>query len=290
MRNWLKDKYVVLSGVSGGIGKELCKLLICRYGARVIGIARSEEKIKRLQEELGDKAEWLQYHLFDVSERQNWLTLANTLKEQGIHPNLLINNAGAFPTFSRTLETDVQTVERIIKTNYLSTVYAISALSPLLLGDKKDKRAIVNVCSSSALCAVVGTAAYSASKAAIKGYTEALQMEEKGRTYVGILYPGTTQTELFRDDENTQNSALQKIAMPAEKMAKKMAKAILKKKKRAIIGWDAKCMNFMAKLMPVKGLALIAWVMKISKSKVFTEVFKESEQIEVESKNENNME
>ena len=57
------------------------------------------------------------------------------------------------------------------------------------------------------------------------------------------------------------------------KMAKKMAKAIVKRKKRAVLGWDAKLMNFVAKVAPVKGLALIRWVMKVSKSKVFTNVF-----------------
>ena len=58
-------------------------------------------------------------------------------------------------------------------------------------------------------------------------------------------------------------------------MAAKIARVIVKRKKRAVVGWDAKAMNFTAKLMPVKGLALIAWVMKKSKSKVFRNVFPE---------------
>ena len=102
-------------------------------------------------------------------------------------------------------------------------------------------------------------------------------MEEKGKKYIGIIYPGTTATELFRNDEHTKNSALDRIAMPAEKMAKKIVRVILKKKKRAVLGWDAKAMNFTAKLMPVKGLFLIRGVMKASKSKVFTEVFKDGD-------------
>jgi short-subunit dehydrogenase len=132
---------------------------------------------------------------------------------------------------------------------------------------------IVNVCSSAALCPIVGTAAYSASKSAMKGYTEALAMEERGRRYVGIVYPGTTATELFRNDKNTENSALQKIAMKPEKMAKKLARVIYKKRKRSVLGWDAKLMNITAKIAPVRGLALIAWVMKKSGSKVFSNVF-----------------
>ena len=98
-------------------------------------------------------------------------------------------------------------------------------------------------------------------------------MEEKDRLHVGVIFPGTTATALFDGDENTKNSALDKIAMPADKMAKKITKAIVKRKKRAVIGWDAKLMCWVAKIAPVKGLNLIRWVMKTSKSKVFTTVF-----------------
>ena len=64
------------------------------------------------------------------------------------------------------------------------------------------------------------------------------------------------------------------VAMSAEKMSKKILKKIDKKRKRAVVGLDAKAMNLLAKLAPVWGLSLIAWVMKSSKSKVFDRVFK----------------
>ena len=269
----MQGKTVVLTGASGGIGRELTKILINKYGANVIGIGRSENKMKSLVEELGENAHLFSYQTFDVSNKTNWISFALFLKEQKITPILLINNAGVFPTFARVENTPPEQMETVLKINYMATMYAVNELSPLLVGDKKNLPAIVNVSSSAALCTVVGTAAYSASKAALKGYTEALQMEERGKKHVGIVYPGTTKTELFRNDKNTENSALDLIAMPAEKMAKKIAKTILKKRKRAVLGWDAKLMNLTAKLMPVKGLALIAWVMKISKSKVFSNVF-----------------
>ena len=272
MRNWLYGKTVVLSGASGGIGRELTKILINEYGANVIGLGRSEDKMRSLVEELHENAKRFSYHLFDVSKKENWETLAVELQTSNISPALLINNAGAFPSFCKAQNTPIETAENILKTNYLATMYAVNTLSPLLSGNKNDKPAIVNISSSAALCTVVGTSAYSASKAALKAYTEALQMEEKGK-YIGSIYPGTTKTELFRNDKNTENSALDLIAMPAQKMAKKIVKKILKKRKRAIVGWDAKLMNLVAKLAPVKGLALIAWVMKISRSKVFSNVF-----------------
>lgn len=273
MRNWLENEYVILTGASGGIGRELCKLLIQECGARVIGVGRSEEKMLSLQAELGGKANLFSYRLFDVSRLENWENFKNELLESQISPKLLINNAGAFPTFDTLLNAGVETIERIMQNNYFSICYAVDCISPLLQGTEKDLPAIVNIASSAALCTVCGTGAYSASKAAVKAYTEALQMEEKDKKYVGIIYPGTTATDLFRSDENTQNSALSRVAMPAEKMAKKILKKILKKKKRAVVGWDAKLMNFTAKLMPVKGLFFIRFVMKKSGSKVFKNVY-----------------
>ncbi len=273
MRNWLCGKYVVLSGASGGIGRALARLLISRYGASVIGIGRSEEKMRDLCKELGADSARFSYELFDVSDKNEWAAFAARLQAKGISPALLINNAGVFPPLQPALALSTERVEATLQTNFLSCVYAVKALSPLLQGDKKDKPAIVNVSSSAALCPVVGSAAYSASKSALKGYTEALQLEEKGRKYIGIVYPGTTATDLFREDENVRNSAMQKIALSPTKMAKKIAKRILRKKKRSVLGIDAKLMNFLAKIAPVKGPALICRIMKLSKSRAFDNVF-----------------
>ena len=273
MQNWLQNEYVVLTGASSGIGKELCLILIRKYGAKVIGVGRNQTKMQRLVEELGNEASSFSYRLFDVSEKQNWIDFRADLEKQNIRPVLLINNAGAFPTFDKCLNVETDVDERILKNNYLSVVYASKALAPLLKNSGKRIPALFNIASSAALCTVSGTAAYSASKVAVKAFSEALQMEEIGRLHVGIIYPGTTATALFDGDENTKNSALDKVAMPAEKMAKKIAKSIVKRRKRAVVGWDAKLMCLTAKVAPVRGLALIRWVMKASKSKVFTNVF-----------------
>ena len=270
MKNWLHNQTIILSGASGGIGKELAKLLVRKYNASVIGLARSEDKLRALQQELGEA---FSYRVMDVSLQENWQRLQADLQEKNIRPILLINNAGIFPPLQKGLLASSEIVERTLQTNFLSAVYGAEALSPLLVGEGKYKPAIVNVSSSAALCAVVGSAAYSASKAALKNYTEALQLEEKKNKYIGIVYPGTTSTELFRDDDNVKNSAMEKIAMPAPKMAKKILRRILKRKKRSVLGMDAKLMYALARIMPVKGPALICGVMKISKSKAFTNVF-----------------
>ena len=275
MKNWLKDQYVVLSGASSGIGKELTKILMGKYGANVIGIGRSEQKMLALQTELGEQSSRFSYYLFDVGKRDGWQALRDNLLKQQIKPVLLINNAGVFPPFQKLTDMQPAQVEAVLQTNFYASVYSVEQLKDTLIPSGKKLPAIVNVSSSSALCTVVGAGAYSASKAALKAYTEALAMEEKGKLHVGIIYPGTTATELFSSDENTKNSALDIVAMPARKMAKKIARKIYRRKRRAVLGWDAKLMNLTAKCMPVSGLFLIRGVMELSHSKVFKNVFKD---------------
>ncbi len=272
MKNWLRDKTVIVTGASGGIGKELCKLFILRYGANVIGVGRSEEKFLRLTEEMKDFAGKFSYRIFDVAEERAWQAFAKELQNQKTDVVLLVHNAGMFPTFQTVENTENETVEQVMQTNFYASLYGNRAFMPYIY--QNERGGVVHICSSAALCTVAGTMAYSASKSALKAYVEALMIEQKGR-YVGIMYPGTTKTELFRNDEQTENSALDKIAMPAERMAKKIAKKIYKRRKRAVLGWDAKLMCFTAKIMPVKGIFLIRNVMQKSKSKVFKNVFKE---------------
>ncbi len=275
MKNWLKGQYVILSGVSSGIGKELTKILINKYGAHVIGIARNERKMLSLQAELGEDIDHFSYYLFDVSQREGWQNLRANLTEKQIAPVLLINNAGVFPAFQKLTDMQPAQIESVLQTNFYASVYSVAELKDALAKNGKVLPSIVNISSSSALCTVVGAGAYSASKAALKAYTEALAMEEKGKLHVGVIYPGTTATDLFNSDENTKDSALNLVAMPANKMAKKIARKIYRRKRRAVIGWDAKMMNLTAKIMPTRGLFLIRGVMKLSHSKVFKNVFKD---------------
>ena len=221
MRNWLKGNVVVLTGASSGIGRQLCKLLILRYGAKVVGVGRNEEKMRSLETELGDYKQNFSYSLFDVSDEKAWQAFADDLKTKSLSPVLLINNAGAFPTFQRALNVATETTEYIMRVNYFSAVYGVNAVAPIMSGVDKKKPYIVNICSSASLCSVAGTGAYTASKGALKGYTETLALDEKSRLHVGLVCPGVTGTELFSNDENTKNSALEKIATSPEKTSRR---------------------------------------------------------------------
>ena len=122
MKQWLNNQFVVLTGASGGIGRALAKILVQKYGAKVIGVGRNEEKMLSLQAELGENGKNFFYFLFNVGELSAWENFAEQLKSQNITPRLLINNAGAFPTFQNAVDNAPSVAENIIKTHYLSII------------------------------------------------------------------------------------------------------------------------------------------------------------------------
>ena len=148
---WFDYKTVIVSGASSGIGKGLVKKLIDEHGCRVIGIARNETKMLKLVEELGAKKRYFSYFLFDVSVRENWKTFADALREQGVQPDILINNAGILPKFDKFLNYSIEDIDRAMQINFYSSVYSMNALLPMLMQSKAEGG--VNIASSAASAA-----------------------------------------------------------------------------------------------------------------------------------------
>ena len=67
MKNWLKDKSVIVTGASSGIGKDITKLLISKYNCFVIGVARNIDRLEDLKNSLGESANKFDYISADVS-------------------------------------------------------------------------------------------------------------------------------------------------------------------------------------------------------------------------------
>ncbi len=274
--NWMNNKTVIVTGASGGMGKGVAEDFIKEHGCTVIGIARSEEKMKKVVEELGDYADKFSYKLFDVSVEQNWLDFVDYLKENDIKPDILINNAGILPKFDRFQNYSIEYIEKAMNINFYSAVYSIHALLPMLL--ESPAPAIINVDSSAALMTLAGTSVYSASKAALKSLSEALREELRGKCYVGIVCPGFTKTDIFRDQSKTDDKGakmLNMVSTSCDRMVKMIMNDIKRKRPLGVHGFDAAFMNYFGRLMPVQGGRLFSAVMKASKLPLFDPVFKE---------------
>ncbi|MGN1419793.1 MAG: SDR family NAD(P)-dependent oxidoreductase [Acutalibacteraceae bacterium] len=274
---WFDYKTVIVSGASSGIGKGLVKKLINDHGCKVIGIARNEEKIKALIDELGYKADYFSYYLFDVSKRENWINFTKQITDAGIKPDILINNAGMLPKFNKFGHYSIEYIEKAMQVNFYSYIYSMNCLMPIIL--KSQTPGIVNVASSAALCSLAGTSVYSASKAAVKSCTEAVREEYRGRCYVGLVCPGFTKTDIFRDQSETKDSRSQKaldmVSTACEKMVDNIVNGMWKKKEKMVFGIDAHLMSSGDKLFGVFTSRVSSKVMELSGLELFADVFTE---------------
>lgn len=275
-KNWIDGKTILLTGASSGIGRELCKLLILKNNCVVFGVGRSKEKFEKLKEELGEKQANLNCITMDVSQENNWIDLAENLKDKNI--DVLINNAGILPSFESfdNLCNRVENkklgeeINNTMNVNFLATVYSCGYFSRIL--ENSSTPAIINIASSSALCPLPGISIYSASKSAVKNFTECLMLEKK--YYVGLICPGFTKTEIFRyQSHNSNNKLINMIATNLDKMAFKIYKAILKKKRKCVFGFDAKCMDRLYRLAPKSSPKFFGKILKKSKIDLFKDVF-----------------
>lgn len=273
---WLNNKTILLTGASSGIGRELTKTLIEKNNCRVIGVGRSEEKMMSLSESLGNLSSNFSYKLFDVGVEDNWKKLSKELQDESI--DIIINNAGILPSFANfdnfckneCRESVESGVCKVMNTNFMSAVYSVAYLSPII--EKSETPAIINIDSSAGLCALPGITIYSASKGALKNFTESLCCERK--YYIGLVCPGFTKTDIFRSQKNsTENKLINFISTKVEKMNKKIYNGIRKRKKRMVFGMDAKTMDRLYRFMPKTSLKLFTTILKKANIELFKDVF-----------------
>lgn len=109
-------KNVILTGASSGIGKQMAKVLVEKYGCTVYAVARNEEKLNAAENEIS--AEKFVPFCFDVGSAGDWQRLRTSLSEKGVIADVLINCAGVLPKFSPFENTGVEKIEEIMRTNF----------------------------------------------------------------------------------------------------------------------------------------------------------------------------
>lgn len=273
---WLHGKTVVVTGASGGMGAGIAATLIKKHGCTVIGIARNEQKMLNVISELGDEnAKKFSYRLFDVSVKENWENFAEELKANATEIDILINNAGILPKFKRFDRYSYEEIENAMNINFYSAVYSVKTLLPMIL--ESSTPAVINIDSSAALMTLAGTSIYSASKAALKAFTEALRTEFSDKLYVGLVCPGFTKTDIFRGQTGVTvdkgAKIIDMISTDCDIMVKKIMLGIELRMPMQIHGLDAHAMSIVNRMMPTRGSKLFSSVMRMAKIDLFKEVF-----------------
>jgi 3-oxoacyl-[acyl-carrier protein] reductase len=181
----------VITGASRGIGRQIA-LAAARHGARLGLVARSRNELETVLTETGGRGA---VATADIGERDEVEAAIAALAAELGPIDILVNNAGV-GSWSAVADTDVEVYERLMRLNYLGTVYATKAVLPSML--ERGRGHIVNVGSIAGRIGAPFEAAYSASKFAVSGFTECLAVEVHSRGVgVSMVNPGPVQTDFF---------------------------------------------------------------------------------------------
>ncbi|HOT88887.1 MAG TPA: SDR family oxidoreductase [Bacteroidales bacterium] len=246
----MKNKVVIITGASSGIGKSLA-VVFAKAGANVVVAARNMEKLNQLKEELKD------FNVLpiqtDVSKEADCKRLIDEAIRHYGTIDILINNAGIS---MRAIfeEVDLNVIRQLMDINFWGTVYCTKFAFPYIL---KNKGSVVGVSSIAGYKGLPARTGYSASKFAMQGFLETLRIENlKKGLHVLIACPGFTASNI-RNTALSKNGTMQGESplnedklMTSEEVAEQILKAIIKRKDRIVMTTQGKLVVLLNKFFP----------------------------------------
>ena len=254
----LKNKTIIITGASSGIGKA-CAEEFARRGANLVIGARQYVALCEIAQELEDKYSIKAVAVqCDVTKEEDCELLIKQAVLTFNRIDILINNAGIS---MRALfkDLDLKVLKNIMDINFWGAVYCTKYALPELL---KNQGSVVGVSSIAGYRGLPGRTGYSASKFALNGFLEALRVENlKNELHVMIAAPGFTasnirNTALAKDGSQQGESSMDEgKMMTAEEVARIIADGIVQRKRTLIMTTQGRLAVLMNKLLP-------AWVDK----------------------------
>jgi butyryl-CoA dehydrogenase len=255
-----KGRVAAVTGAASGIGRALAKDL-ARRGAHLaladIDDAGLAETVAQCE---GFGVKITSQHL-DVADRDAVYAWAERVVADHGTVNLVVNNAGV--GLGATVESmSYEDFEWLMNINFWGVVYGTKAFLPRLKASGEGH--IVNVSSVFGLISVPSQSAYNAAKFAVRGFTDTLRMEleiEGGPVSVTTIHPGGIKTNIARNarmdpsvteltgDAEKARSDFERIFITSpEKAARQILAAVQRDRRRALIGPDAKVIDFISRL------------------------------------------
>ena len=214
----LKNKVVVITGSSRGLGKELAQIFVDE-GAQIVISSRSIAELKPVAEKIDATP-----IVADVTDEQAVKKLIQKTAEKFGRVDIFINNAGIWTPHAPFEKQDSARFHQMIEVNLFGIFYGSRAALKQM--KKQKSGTIINIISTSALEGRKNSSIYCASKYAANGLTLSLQKEVEGTaTQVIAVYPGGMKTHLF---DEKKHKDYKKFMDPAE-VAKKIINNLKKK-------------------------------------------------------------
>ena len=190
----IKDKVVIITGASSGIGYATA-LKLSKAGAKIAIGARRVEKLEELAKQITDNGGEVFYQKLDVTKREECENFAKAVLQKWNSIDILVNNAGLMPlSFFKSLKFDEW--DRMIDVNIKGVLYTTGAV----ITHMKEKKSghIVNLSSVAGRIVFPAGSVYCATKHAVAAFSEGLRQEFSVRSNIRVtsIEPGVVDTEL----------------------------------------------------------------------------------------------
>jgi NADP-dependent 3-hydroxy acid dehydrogenase YdfG len=218
----IKNKVIVITGASSGIG-EATALLLAGRGAKVVLGARGAERLEALAARIADSGGEAVYASTDVRQREDLSRLVALACERYGKIDVLVSNAGVMP-ISPLDDLRVEDWEDMIDVNIKGVLYGIAAALPVFR--KQGFGHFVNTASTAGHKTVPSQSVYSGTKFAVRAISEGLRQEAGDKLRVTIISPGMVKTSFT---ENATDPVVRKnlgLAMTPDAVARAIAYAI----------------------------------------------------------------
>lgn len=257
-----KNKVAAITGAGSGIGQQLA-LALAKKGCAVAISDINEQGLAETQKLLADHAVATSSFVLDVADKQQMREWASFVVKEHGKVNMIFNNAGV--ALSCTVEGGTyEEFEWIMGINFWGVVYGTKEFLPYIK-DTKDG-CVINISSLFGITAQPTQSGYNASKFAVRGFTEALRQElDMENCGVGALsvHPGGIRTNIanaartsdsVRDlginPEDSSERFNKLLRKPPAEAAEEILAAILKNKRRLLVGNDAVIFDGIQRLLP----------------------------------------
>jgi len=262
----------LITGGSSGIGLALAKSL-AQQGASVCLLARDQTKLDEAKTELealiSQENQSIKTISCDVRDHE---ALSKQLERWTIEvgvPDLVINSAGVtYPGYFQ--ELDIETFHWLMDVNYFGTVHVLKCLLPKII--ERGSGTVVNISSQAGFVGVFGYSGYSASKYAVRGFTDVLRAEMKPLgIQCHIVYPPDTQTPQLEFEAPLKPAETKAIAstssiLTADQVAEEIIKGVEKNRYVILPGFEGKVFYRLVNLLGNLIYPIMDWMVRKAQS------------------------
>ena len=221
----MKNKVIIITGASSGIGKALA-FALAKKGNKLVLAGRNKEKLNAVLQKINEVNISAISIVTDVCKKEDCKNLINKCITEFGRIDVLINNAGIS---MRALfnESDLEVIDKVINTNFWGTVFCTKYALPYLL---QSNGSLVGISSIAGHIGLPERSAYSASKFAMNGFLESVRNENmENDLHVLIACPGFTASNIRKAALTKDGTPQKESPRNEQKMmtAKKVAKNII---------------------------------------------------------------